>query len=388
MSLKTPGLKKKKMPPPVKKAEKRTGPLPKKISSKIEPKAEKKAFIDSEELPANYNKTSLTLVARDPYWIYAHWEITPSSIDKIKQNIGHEFEGSVYTLRMYDITLKNFDGNNANHWFDTDLPPFVDNWYINLLSDNVTYCGAIGIRTRNGRFHVLARSNFVMTPSANSSWRRDMIWMDIPPFKDDGKRSRTHRPFVMVGKSNDAGRPPKGKEFGRKMRLTADDIRAYYYNLFPLLKLLKAKHLSGGKWDLKGLSRKDLEVSFSAGSRSQWQSEGKYHKKIKLGASEEMVITGGASEQFKGGASEKETQKRKFFFEIGTELIVYGRTEPDAEARLGQKKIRLREDGTFSLRFALPDGDIPLDFTAVSNDKAEQRRITTSVQRAKTMYCP
>ncbi|MCK5015161.1 MAG: DUF4912 domain-containing protein, partial [Candidatus Omnitrophica bacterium] len=327
-------------------------------------------------------------VARDPYWIYAHWEITPSSIDKIKQNIGHEFEGSVYTLRMYDITLKNFDGNNANHWFDTDLPPFVDNWYINLLSDNVTYCGAIGIRTRNGRFHVLARSNFVMTPSANSSWRRDMIWMDIPPFKDDGKRSRTHRPFVMVGKSNDASRPPKGKEFGRKMRLTADDIRAYYYNLFPLLKLLKAKHLSGGKWDLKGLSRKDLEVSFSAGSRSQWQSEGKYHKKIKLGASEEMVITGGASEQFKGGASEKETQKRKFFFEIGTELIVYGRTEPDAEVRLGQKKIQLREDGTFSLRFALPDGDIPLDFTAVSNDKAEQRRITTSVQRAKTMYCP
>ena len=267
MSLKTSSLKKKKISPPVKKAEKRTGSLPKKTSSKIELKAEKKAFIDSEELPANYNKTSLTLVARDPYWIYAHWEITPSSVDKIKHNIGHEFEGSVYTLRMYDITLKNFDGNNANHWFDTDLPPFVDNWYINLLSDNVTYCGAIGIRTRNGRFHVLARSNFVMTPSANSSWRRDMIWMDIPPFKDDGKRSRTHRPFVMVGKSNDASRPPKGKEFGRKMRLTADDIRAYYYNLFPLLKLLKAKHLSGGKWDLKGLSRKDLEVSFSAGSR-------------------------------------------------------------------------------------------------------------------------
>ncbi|MCK5082726.1 MAG: DUF4912 domain-containing protein, partial [Candidatus Omnitrophica bacterium] len=161
MTSKTSTVKKKKTSPPVKKAGKRTADLPKKISPAIEPKAEKKVFIDSEELPVNYNKTSLTLVARDPYWIYAHWEITSSSVDKIRQDIGDEFEGSVYILRMYDITLKNFDGNNANHWFDTDLPPFVDNWYINLSSDNVTYCGAIGIRTRKGQFHVLARSNFV-----------------------------------------------------------------------------------------------------------------------------------------------------------------------------------------------------------------------------------
>ena len=392
MVLKTSGLKKKvkkkvkKKSLPVKKAKKRAVPQSptKTISPKIElkPKAEKKVFVDSEEIPASYDKTSLTLVARDPYWIYAHWEITPSSVDKIKEEIGDEYEGSVYVLRMYDITYKDFDGNNANHWFDTDLPPFVSNWYINLMRDNATYCGAIGIRTQSGKFHVLARSNFVTTPCANTSWRRDMIWMDVPPFKDDGKRYRTYQPFVKVGKSDS----PKGKKFRGRIFLTADDIRAYYYNLFPLLRLLRAKHLSGGKWNLKGLSQKDLEKSLLAGS--PWAVGGKYYKKIKLGASEEMIIAEGASEQL-GGASEKEEKKRNFFFEIGTELIVYGRTEPDAEVHLGDKKIQLREDGTFSLRFALPDGeDIPLDFTAVSNDKVEQRKITTSVQRRKTIYCP
>ena len=75
-----------------------------------------------------------------------------------------------------------------------------------------------------------------------------------------------------------------------------------------------------------------------------------------------------------------------FYFEIGTELIVYGRTEPDAEVWLENKKIHLRQDGTFSLRFALADGVIPLGFQAISNSKKHVRRIITKVERSKTKY--
>ena len=386
MALRTSSLKKKKTVPRVRKTAKTAALPPKEITPKTGFTSEKKPFIDSEELPSHYNQTVLTLVARDPYWIYAHWEITPASVDRIKEELGREFEGSAFTLRMYDITFKNFDGNNANSWFDTDIDPSASNWYVNLWNDNVTYCGAIGIRTRRGEFHALARSNFVTTPSANSSWRHDMIWMEVPPpSKDDSQKFYPRRPFVLAGRSATASRLPKGKMFRRKMYLTADDIRAYYYNLFPLLRLLRAKHLRGGpRRGLKGLSQKDLEASFYIPGLHQ---TGQYYKKIRIGASEELVLSGGGSEQLQG-ASEKVAPGRKFFFEIGTELIVYGRTEPDAEVRLGDKKIELRKDGTFSLRFALPDGDIPLDFTATSNDKVEQRKITTSVQRSQTMYSP
>ena len=89
-----------------------------------------------------------------------------------------------------------------------------------------------------------------------------------------------------------------------------------------------------------------------------------------LGASE----FGGASESFPG-ASEQPYSGRKFFFEIGTELIVYGRTEPDAKVWWGDKKIELRPDGTFGMRLALPDGRIPLGFTAVSGDNVERINI-------------
>jgi hypothetical protein len=106
------------------------------------------------------------------------------------------------------------------------------------------------------------------------------------------------------------------------------------------------------------------------------------------GASEELAQ--GASESLFSGASEQiaKGQGRKFFFEIGTELIVYGRTEPDAQVTLGGKKVGLRSDGTFGMRFALPEGKIPLDFVAKSADGAEAREISTAVERTKTKYNP
>ena len=99
----------------------------------------------------------------------------------------------------------------------------------------------------------------------------------------------------------------------------------------------------------------------------------------------------GASEilsSIQPGASEGRLNKRKFFFEIWTELIVHGRTEPDATVWLNQKGIKLNPDGTFSLRYALPDGEIPLKFIAQSSDGIEQRHIDTGVEREKTIGFP
>jgi hypothetical protein len=107
----------------------------------------------------------------------------------------------------------------------------------------------------------------------------------------------------------------------------------------------------------------------------------KFGRKVMIGASEFAYL--GGSENIQGGSSEfvQPDKKRKFFFEIGTELIVYGRTEPDAEVMLGDKKVDLMPDGTFSMRFSLPDGKIQLPFTATSNDKVETRKISTTVAR-------
>ena len=102
-------------------------------------------------------------------------------------------------------------------------------------------------------------------------------------------------------------------------------------------------------------------------------------------ASESLVFLGSneAGPEQTSSASESlvRPDKRKFFFELNTEIIVYGRTEPDASVWLGDKKIPLRSDGTFSLRLSLPDGNLPLEFKAEAADKKETRKINTYVDR-------
>ena len=74
-------------------------------------------------------------------------------------------------------------------------------------------------------------------------------------------------------------------------------------------------------------------------------------------------------------------EQKKFFLEVWTELILYGRTEADADVTVAGKKVKLRSDGTFSLRYALPEGNFEYRVVATSADKKDTREITPAVKR-------
>jgi hypothetical protein len=86
-------------------------------------------------------------------------------------------------------------------------------------------------------------------------------------------------------------------------------------------------------------------------------------------------ITSGAS------PVKKISGERKFWLMVNTELIVYGATEPDAKVYVQGKEIKLRKDGTFSLRYALPDGKQVINIKAQSADGHEERFITPIVTK-------
>ena len=66
-------------------------------------------------------------------------------------------------------------------------------------------------------------------------------------------------------------------------------------------------------------------------------------------------------------------RSKGFWFNVNAELIIYGATEPDAKVTLGGHEIKLRSDGSFSYRFALPDGHYDLPAVAVSADGTDGR---------------
>ncbi len=77
----------------------------------------------------------------------------------------------------------------------------------------------------------------------------------------------------------------------------------------------------------------------------------------------------------------KKPKERGFWLVVDCELIVYGATEPDADVSVQGKRIKLRPDGTFTMRYALPDGKQVIPVKAVSADKIEERIITPIVTR-------
>jgi hypothetical protein len=87
------------------------------------------------------------------------------------------------------------------------------------------------------------------------------------------------------------------------------------------------------------------------------------------------VTSFGSGGHMPGGKS------RQFRFQLDAELIVYGSTEPNARVTLQGEPVKLRPDGTFTMRFSLPDSRQIIPAVATSPDGIEERTIVLAVER-------
>jgi len=93
-------------------------------------------------------------------------------------------------------------------------------------------------------------------------------------------------------------------------------------------------------------------------------------------------VLGGASSSSllrKERSGKQEKTNKNFWLKADTEIIVYGATEPDAELTVQGKKVALAPDGSFTLRFYLPDGQQNYPIEAVSSCKTMSKRIIFNV---------
>lgn len=131
------------------------------------------------ELPHRYGTTRLTLMEVDPFHLFAYWEITPQDRDWALKHVSAPSGSSSWVLRLYDVSCIEFDGTNAHGSFDVPIDPTSASWYIDLWSDEKTYLAELGIRSPEGQFVAICRSNFVQTPRSSSSPRYQPCWMRV-----------------------------------------------------------------------------------------------------------------------------------------------------------------------------------------------------------------
>jgi hypothetical protein len=85
--------------------------------------------------------------------------------------------------------------------------------------------------------------------------------------------------------------------------------------------------------------------------------------------------------QFGSGAERVLNRHRDLDFHVDAEMILYGRTKPDAKVTLGGEPIKLRPDGSFTIRQPMPDKRQVLPVVASTPDGVEQRTIVIAVER-------
>lgn len=133
--------------------------------------------LNYSELPSGYNDTKITALVRDPYWIYAYWEISNEKIEEVKRTIWDIWNCSKTILRVYDVTDIIFNGSNAHSFFDITLGNLSNYWYINTGAPDRSYCVDIGVLTPDNKFYLFARSNVVKTPRNTISNILDEEWL-------------------------------------------------------------------------------------------------------------------------------------------------------------------------------------------------------------------
>ncbi|MGO0121906.1 DUF4912 domain-containing protein [Desulfothermobacter acidiphilus] len=131
------------------------------------------------ELPQHYGEDRLVLLARDPHWLFAYWEISATLQEQFEEIYGPgSWHTSIPVLRLYDITLlPEFKGYNAHSFVDIPINNAADNWYIEVNQPDRTFCVDLGRRLSSGDFVTLLRSNPAHTPRASLSEHTDEEWL-------------------------------------------------------------------------------------------------------------------------------------------------------------------------------------------------------------------
>lgn len=310
------------------------------------------------ELPESYGTKKLFLTARDPHWLYAHWDLTREQQIELNaaSSDGH-------------LILRIFAGKIEGHpAYEIHVHPESRHWFAHVERAGNSYAAELGYYSALGKWTRVAVSSGTVTPP-------------------DAVASEGAAEFATI---------PYEYPFARLMQIIEDAVR----DNLPLAQAIEELRRAGHP-DLPRLSHSIASPIKISGLGKTWTPEQEkalarvinidetrrvwmgsleitelIRRRLSHDATSPTVGFGSAlasspTSPFGGGGGGEKS--KGFWFNVNAELIIYGATEPNAKVTLGGHEIKLRPDGTFSFRFSLPDGKYDLPAVAVSADGTDGR---------------
>lgn len=324
------------------------------------------------ELPESYGTKKLFLTARDPHWLYAHWDLTRDQQNQFntESTDGH-------------LILRIFGGRIEGHpAYEIHVHPESRHWFAHVERAGNSYAAELGYYSALGKWTRVAVSSGTVTPPDAAAKEDAAEFATIPfefPFArlmqiiEDAVRDNT--PLAQaIEELRRAGHPdlPRFSHSihspviapGPARQWTPDQEKA----LAKIISIDETRRVWMGSLEITELIRRRLAHAGDTTSPVQ-----------AFGISSPGLSSSPTSPF--GGAPKAEAEKN-FWFNVNAELIIYGATEPNAKVTLGGHEIKLRSDGTFSFRFALPDGKYDLPAVAVSADGTDGRAAELKFSRS------
>ncbi|HEY9855007.1 MAG TPA: DUF4912 domain-containing protein, partial [Stenomitos sp.] len=307
-------------------------------------------LIDEElpqALPVGYNRDRAVLLVRDPFWVYGYWDLSVETVLRARQEGGQRM-----VLRVHDVTDLVFDGKNSHYSFDIVMPFEGQRvWYFNVPTDGRTYLYQIGYLRADKYFLPLVTSNAGATPRSRMS---DVV-------ADRFVAIDYHKPLEEAVRPTGAAAPAVPTPSPAEPGFVQENVPAERPSGDISVQMYHESLRGPSYWsaDLpKYGDMRNMRGAPSSASLSSWAMP--------------------SSAEF---APRPEGQNKDFWLVADCELIVYGATEPDAKVTVRGQAIQLRPDGSFTLRFALPNGIHPIPIHAVNADGDMERGITITVSR-------
>ncbi|WP_078391348.1 DUF4912 domain-containing protein [Shouchella patagoniensis] len=135
----------------------------------------KKAFIIRTEKERKQSSDALDRLSKRNCFLFTHsptilvmvWSWSNEEQRLLEWQSGERFSSVKKCIVLHDVTWVNYDGHFSNRQIEILLPEMTGDWVFTNLESGRHYLGEIGVRTSEGRFLCVNRTNVVKLPQSN-----------------------------------------------------------------------------------------------------------------------------------------------------------------------------------------------------------------------------
>lgn len=167
---------------------------------------------DDTHIPWGYGSDRITIMGRDPDWLYAYWEVTEEGLMRARDALGIGEAEGLCALRIYDTTGIEFTGFNARSYEDIPVERTARDRFHHVGRPDSSCHVDLGIVAPDGRFHPVIRSGRATFPRKQPSSDGRVSWLTVHDTSDARRpaaqvsyKSTYHGPVAPIQPASPAG---------------------------------------------------------------------------------------------------------------------------------------------------------------------------------------